>query len=252
MRYIQSLSVYLLILFSITFLLPSQSYAQDVSDFTHMNATDFQKITLPPLSLLFENAKKSPRYEMYNVQAQIQNSLLTQTKKNILGFFSLRGSYQYGRFANDGYYSDVLTPAVSTYSSTSQNLYAVGAAVSIPLDKLFDLGPSVRRQKLAVRSAELERDMHFEEIQRDIIDCYSRIILDTNTLKLNNEAVIQATAQYEIAERNFVNGKITPLDLSNSKSAQSVTKEKYEDTRADLIKNLMLLEVISHTSLTKK
>jgi outer membrane protein TolC len=230
----------------------SKGYAQEVNDYSQMAPQDLQKFSLPPLSLLFENAKNSPSYEFQNVAIQIQQSLLNKQKKDFLSFFSLRGSYQYGKFSNDGYYSDVYTPAVSTFSSQSQNLYSLGAGINIPLDKLFDIGPSIKRQRLSIRSAELEREMKYEEIKKEIIILYADISLQMNTLKINSEALTLADAQYEIAEKNFANGKTSPGDLSIDKNRQSDTKKDYETCKSELIKNLMMLELISHTSFLKK
>jgi outer membrane protein TolC len=226
--------------------------AQQVSDYSGLKALDFENITLPPLSTLFENAKNSPIYEFNDVQVMVQKSLLDKQKKDFLSFFSLRGSYQYGKFSNDGFYSDVYTPAIDSYSSHSQHLYTVGAGISIPLDKIFDLSASTKRQKLAVRSAELEREMKFEELKKEIIELYSNVLLQINTLKLNDESLTLASTTYSLAEKDFVNGKITPDELSTYKTKEGFEKRAYETSKFELIKNLMTLELISHTQFLKK
>lgn len=226
--------------------------AQEISDYTQLSEQEFENFTLPCLSVLFENAKNSPTYQMRDVNAQMQQSLLKKQKKDFFSFFSLRGSYQYGRFTNDNYYSDVYTPAITSFSNQSQNLYSIGAGITIPLDKLFDMGASVRRQKLAIRSAELERDMHYDELKLQIIDCYTKIGLELNNLKINNENLVQATAAYSTAEKNFVIGRITPGQLAEEKQKQSMAKMTYETGKNELLKNLLTLELISHTSFIKK
>ena len=44
--------------------------AQEVSDYSQLSEEDYTKIVLPPLSVLFENAKNSPIYEMADVKAR--------------------------------------------------------------------------------------------------------------------------------------------------------------------------------------
>lgn len=147
--------------------------AQEVTDYSQLSEDDYSKIDLPPLSVLFENAKNSPIYEMADVKATIERKLLKKEKWAFLGFFSLRGSYQYGMFGNESTYTDVALAPYLTYSTQAQNGYTIGAGVSIPLDDLFDLKGRVSRQRLTLRSAELEREVKYDEIKKNIIEMYA-------------------------------------------------------------------------------
>ena len=129
--------------------------------------------------------------------------------------------------------------------------YTVGGAISIPLDGLFDLGARVRRQKLNIRTAELEKKMKFEEVQQSIIQLYVSANAQLNILKLRAEAVILSTAQYEISEKDFANGTIDSGVLSNEKEKQSQAIESFENSKAELNKSLMTLEIIAHTKIIK-
>ena len=62
-------------------------------------------------------------------------------------------------FGNESTYTDVAVAPYLTYSTQAQNGYTVGAGLSIPLNDLFDLKGRVSRQRLTLRSAELEREM---------------------------------------------------------------------------------------------
>ena len=137
--------------------------AQEVSDYSKLQPSDYSSITLPPLDLLFENAKSAPTYELASVKEQIERKLLAKEKRAFLGFFSLRGSYQYGMFGNESTYTDVAIAPYLTYATQAQNGYTVGAGVNIPLDGLFDLTARVKRQKLNVRTAQLEREVKLKK-----------------------------------------------------------------------------------------
>lgn len=118
--------------------------AQETSDFSKLNPEDYTNISLPPLDLLFENAKGGPIYELASVKEQIERKLLAKERRAVLSFFNIRGSYQWGKFGNDYTFTDVSTPILYNYSTSKQQTYTVGAAVNIPLDELFDLAPRVR------------------------------------------------------------------------------------------------------------
>ena len=111
--------------------------AQEVSDYSQLSEEDYSKIVLPPLSVLFENAKNSPIYEMADVKARIERKLLQKEKWSFLGFFSLRGSYQYGMFGNESTYTDVAVAPYLTYSTQAQNGYTVGADVLILIERFI-------------------------------------------------------------------------------------------------------------------
>lgn len=223
--------------------------AQEVSDYSKLQPNDYSSITLPPLDLLFENAKSAPTYELATVKEQIERKLLAKEKRAFLGFFSLRGSYQYGMFGNESTFTDVAIAPYLTYSTQAQKGYTVGAGVNIPLDGLFDLTARVKRQKLNVRTAQLERDVKFEEMKKEIIEMYATATAQLSILKLSAEALILSNVQYNIAEKNFSNGTIDSGELSAEKSRQSVAKEKFEKSKFELTKSLMILEVITRTSI---
>lgn len=86
-------------------------------------------------------------------------------------FLQFTGSYQYGMFGNESTFTDVAVAPYLTYSTQAQNGYTVGAGLSIPLNDLFDLKGRVSRQKLTLRSAELEREMKYDEIKKVLLKC---------------------------------------------------------------------------------
>lgn len=226
--------------------------AQEVSDYSSLSAEEYTNITLPPLSLLFENAKSTPNYQLSQVKEQIERKLLAKEKRSFLSFFSIRGSYQYGMFGNESTYTDVSIPPYLTYSTQAQNGYTIGGAVMIPLDQLFDLGGKVKRQKFNTKVAELEKEVKFEEIKKEIISLYASANSQFNILKLRVESLVLAKVQYEIAEKDFANGNIQSSELSSEKEKYSLALERFENTKFQFTRDLMILEVISNTSILRK
>lgn len=247
MKELKCLSLGLLFLFSSI----GSTDAQEVSNYANLKLEEYTSITLPPLSLLFENAKGAPTYELAQVKEQIERKMLAKEKRAFLGFFSLRGSYQYGMFGNESTYTDVAIAPYLTYSTQAQNGYTLGAGINIPLDGLFDLSARIKRQKLNIRTAELEKEVKFEEMKKEIIQMYATATAQLNILKLNAEALILANVQYGIVEKDFTNGIIDSGALAVEKSRQSVAQEKFENSKFELTKSLMILEVITRTPILK-
>lgn len=245
MKYYHKLSLLILIAFGSVQIVR----AQEVSDFSNLTLEEYTQISLPPIDLLFENAKSAPTYEMAKVEEEIERKLLTKEKRAFLSFFSVRGSYQYGMYGNDLSYTDVKTPVVYQYTTTAQNSYSIGAGVNIPLDALFDLRSRIKRQKLSLKAAILNREIKYEEQKREIIQMYSMALSQLNVLKLRAEAFVLANVQYEIAEKDFSFGSINSSNLSTEKSRQSIAREALENSKFELTKSLMILEVITRTSI---
>ena len=231
---------------------PSLVKAQEANDNSKTQIEDYTEITLPPLDLLFENVKGAPTYELAQVKEQIERKLLAKEKRAFLGFFSLRGSYQYGMFGNEATYTDVAIAPYLTYSTSAQNGYTVGAGVNIPLDQLFDLGARVKRQRLSLKSATLEKEIRYEQIKKEIIELYATATSQLSILKLRAEALILANVQYNIAEKDFTNGTIESTTLSIEKGRQSQALESFEKSKYELTKSLMILEVITRTPILRK
>ena len=216
--------------------------AQEIGDYSQLNDEDYSKIDLPPLSVLFENAKNNPIYELADAKTAIERKLLQKEKWAFLGFFSLRGSYQYGMFGNESTYTDVAIAPYLTYSTQAQNGYTLGAGVSIPLNDLFDLKGRVSRQRLTLKSAQLEQEIKYDEIKKNIIEMYAMATSQIRVLQMKSESLILANVQYEISEKNFANGTIESADLSTDKERQSQAREAYEKSKYELTKSLMILD----------
>lgn len=147
--------------------------------------------------------------------------------------------------------SYVLT-AYLTYSTQAQNGYTLGAGVSIPLNDLFDLKGRVSRQRLTLKSAQLEQEIKYDEIKKNIIEMYAMATSQIRVLQMKSESLILANVQYEISEKNFANGTIESTDLATDKERQSQAREAYEKSKFELTKSLMILEIISRTPIIRK
>ena len=234
------------------FLLPLNTTAQSLEDVTQLSYKDFTNLSLPPLDSLFDTDRNSHTYQLVVVKAQIERKLLGKERRAFLSFFSLRGSYQYGMFGNEATYTDITIAPYLSYSTHAQNGYTIGAGLNIPLDGLFDLKSRISRQKLSYKAAELEKEEKFIEMRKEIVELYSLIMSQINVLKLRAETLELATLQYNIAEKDFINGNITSSSLSSEKQRQSVALESFEKCKYEITRCLMILEVITCTSFLSK
>lgn len=223
--------------------------AQDIDELT---AKDYLSFTLPPLSLLFENAKASPIIEYYEKKRQADESLVSTERKKWLNYMKVVGGYQYGVIGNNTTFSDTNTPIFYQYSGNKQNWYNVGVSVSIPLDDLFDRKNRIKRQKIEIEANEFEKEKWYDEQKLRIIDLYTMASKNLALLKIKSEALTLSEAQFKLGEADFINGKITVQELNRQKSMYTVAATEYEETKAQLNSALLQLEILAKTKIISK
>lgn len=224
--------------------------AQD--SFSLLNSIDYNKLVIPSLDVLFDNARKSPAVEFYEVKMQEEASLLKTEKRSWLKYFRFGGIWQYGRVGINSSFSDEYTPLFYQYTGSTQNLYNVSASISIPLDDLFDRGNRIKRQKLKTKQTQVEIEKWHDEQKIRIIEVYTQVMKELSVLKLKSETLSFANAQFEVTANDFKNGNVKIGELNTVKKIQTDALDSYEETRAQLNRNLLQLEVLSKTKIINK
>ncbi|SHF40820.1 Outer membrane efflux protein [Bacteroides luti] len=237
-----------LLVFSIFFLVPIQ--AQE--SIANMVPEDYVNFKLPPLDSLFENAKKNPLIQIHDTKKEEELGLLSKEKKSWLKYFSVGTSYHYGIQAYTSGYSDSATPLYYQYNNNASSYYNVGGSISIPLDDLFDRKRRIKNQKLLIKESEYMKEQKFDELKQQIIDLYTTVLSNLSILKLKSEYMAFAKAQYQVAENEFINGKVDASSLSGRKRIQIEAASEYESIRAILNNSLLKLEMLSRTSIINK
>lgn len=246
----------ILFLITFTFMLSSVSLkAQEQmedKDITTMTSNDYINLKLPPLSVLYENAQSTPSIEFLAKQKQLQEKLLSKEKRGWLQFFSARAGYAYGKTDNYGSLSDPETPIFYQYTGVAQHYYNAGANINIPFENLFDLRGKIKRQRIAVEAAELQKQEAFNQLKIQISQLYVEILSSISTLKIASEALALVQGEYQLAENSFRNGTVEAYTLSEIKKRQVEANAKYEETRTKLNISLFQLEILTNTPIISK
>jgi outer membrane protein TolC len=217
-----------------------------------LSPDDYLNLQLPPLEVLFENAKNSAAVDYYNVKMEEEASALKTEKRSWLKYFRFSSTYQWGLMGINTSFSDIDTPLFYQYSGARQNWYNIGASISIPFDDFFDRGNRITRQKLKTEATRVEMEKWHDEQKLRIIEMYTKAVKELAVLKLKTESLTFANAQYMEGEQDFLNGHLTAVELSVIKSRQMSALETYEDTKAELNKALLQLEVLSKTRILNR
>ena len=149
-------------------------------DSSDNNTINFSTFHLPPLAVLYENAKQNPQILSLNKAQEIAQAEVAKQKRHIFSYVYGHASYSYGK--TDMWGNNNSTQSYTTiyqYQGNEQSYWNVGVNVSVPLEDILDLAGSVKRKKLEVDQARLAKDIAFDELKRNIASLYIKI---TNTL----------------------------------------------------------------------
>lgn len=242
-------------------LLAQPMYAQDersedqepdpYSEVIDLNV-DFATFKLPPLSVLYANAMSNPSIKIKEKEKRLQQLLLRKEKRQWLSFFNARAGYTRGVTDNYGTMSDPLTPIYTQYTGVEQTYWNVGGNVNINLETLFDLGGSVKRQRIKVETAELEKQVEYDALKQKIATLYVNILSNIESLKKSSEHLALYRGVSASLEQEFRNRRADLNSLASTKREEFEANRAYEQLRSNINEGLLILEIITHTPILTK
>jgi outer membrane protein TolC len=242
-------------------LLAQPMYAQDersedqepdpYSEVIDLNV-DFATFKLPPLSVLYANAMSNPSIKIKEKEKRLQQLLLRKEKRQWLSFFNARAGYTRGVTDNYGTMTDPLTPIYTQYTGVEQTYWNVGGNVNISLETLFDLGGSVKRQRIKVETAELEKQVSYDQLKQRIASLYVNILSNIESLKKSSEHLALYRGVSATLEQEYRNRRVDLNSLASSKREEFEANHSYEQLRSNINENLLILEIITHTPILTK
>ena len=227
---------------------------EEYNDLARMSAETYMNLHLPPLYELLENARaQSPQVNQFASKKEQEEREIKTLRRSWLKNIKLNAQYSYGSTdVNSLMYYDKNLPVVQNVTGTTQAWWTVGAGISLPLDEIFNRRNRIKQQRKRLESIEYEMNSWYDEICLKIIEAYTSAVENLSLLETSARSMVAAKAQYGAAEADFVNGKIDAQTLSRQKSIESSTIREYEQTRSQLNKALLQLEVLSKTPIISK
>lgn len=209
----------------------------------------FSEFKLPPLSVLFENAKQNPNILQLAKQQEIAQADVVKQKKHIFSYISGHASASYGL-------SDIWSGSQGTgYGtgmvwqphSSEQSYWNVGVNVSVPLEDILDLGHSVKRKRLLVENAQIQKDAAYDQLKLQIVTLYIRITNNLTALKTagENAAAYQGASSLNEVEFHHGNMEIEDYAFTGQRGQGSVNT--YQALLTQITTDIVTLEILTHT-----
>jgi hypothetical protein len=210
---------------------------------------NFSEFKLPPLAVLFENAKANPTILQLAKQQEIAQAEVAKQKKHIFSYISGSASASYGL-------SDIWSGSQGTgYGSgmvwqphsSEQSYWNVGVSVSLPLEDILDLGPSVKRKRLEVENAQIQKDMAYDQLKLQIVTLYIKITNNLVALKTAGESAAAYQGASSLNEVEFHHGNMEIESYANTGEHSMGVVSAYQSLLTQITTDIVTLEILTHT-----
>lgn len=208
---------------------------------------NFSEFHLPPLAILFENAKANPQLMSLEKAREIAVAEVAKQKRTIFSYITGRASYSYGKSDVWGNNSTTASPMIYQFQGSEQSYWNVGANLAIPLDAILDYGPSVRRKKLEVDQAVIQKDILYDQLKTQIATLYVKITNDLVALKTQGEASAAYQGAGALNREDFENGNMNIEDFAWTKMHEVGVVTQYQELQTSITTNILTLEILTHT-----
>ena len=209
---------------------------------------NFSEFHLPPLAVLFENAKSTPQVMSLQKAQEIAEAEVAKQKRHIFSYVTGHASYSYGVTDMWGQSSSSLySLQLMQFTGNEQSYWNVGVNLAVPLEDILDLGASVKRKKLEVDQAIYKKDYEYDQLKLQIATLYTKITTGLVQLKTasENAAIYQGAGALNLED--FHNGNMTIEDFAWTKTREDAAVNSYQSKQAEIISDILTLEIITHT-----
>lgn len=216
-------------------------------DSSEQSKINFSNFHLPPLAVLFENAKQNPRILTLEKAQELAKAEVAKQKRHIFSYITGHASYSYGKTDMWGQGSSTYTTVLQQYQGSEQSYWNVGVNLAVPLEDILDLAGSVKRKRLEVDQAMYKKDIEFENLKKEIATLFIKITNDLVTLKTSSEgaAIYQGAGALNLED--FHQGNMSIEDFAWTKMHELSVVQSYQDKQTEITTDIITLEILSHT-----
>lgn len=208
---------------------------------------NFSEFHLPPLAVLFENAKSTPRIMTLEKARQMAIAEVAKQKRHIYSYVTGHASYSYGKTDMWGNNTSSYGPMVYQFQGSVQSYWNFGVNLAVPVEDILDLTAAVKRKKIEVEQAALAKDLAYDELKLQIATLFIRITNNLVTLKTLGEAASANQGAGALNREEFENGNMSIEAYAAVKIGESGQVSAYQAMQTTITTDIITLEILSHT-----
>lgn len=208
---------------------------------------NFSEFHLPPLAVLFENAKANPQILSLETARRLAEAEVAKQKRHIFSYITGHASYSYGKTDMWGNNSSTFNTMIYQFQGTEQSYWNVGVNLAVPLEDILDLGASVKRKRLEVEQASIQKDIYFDQLKTEISRLYVQITNNLIALKTSGEAAAAYQGAGALNREQFEDGNMNIEDFAWTKLHEISVVNGYQALQTQITTDILTLEILTHT-----
>lgn len=208
---------------------------------------NFSEFHLPPLAVLFENAKATPQIMSLEKAREIAQAEVAKQKRHIFSYLTAHASYSYGKGDMWGNNSSTYNTIIYQYQGSETSYWNVGVNLALPLEDILDLTAAVKRQKLKVDQAVINKDIAYDQLKLQIATLFVKITNNLVTLKTLGEASAAYQGAGALNREDFENGNMNIEEFAHTKMYESGQVQGYQTLQTEITTDILTLEILTHT-----
>ena len=208
---------------------------------------NFSEFHLPPLAVLFENAKSTPQIITLEKARQLAQAEVAKQKRHIYSYVRGHASYSYGKTDMWGNNSTTTSPMIYQFQGSEQSYWNFGVNLNIPIEDILDWSPSIKRKKLEVDQAALAKDIAYDQLKLQIASLYVKITNNLVSLKTLGEAAAAYQGAGALNREDFESGNMSIESYAYTKLHESGQVQGYQALQTEITTDILTLEIITHT-----
>ena len=216
-------------------------------DSSQEKTINFSEFHLPPLAVLFENAKSTPQILSLAKAQEIAQAEVAKQKRHIFSYVTGHASFSYGVSDMWGNSSSTYNMRIMQFQGSEQKYWNVGVNLAVPLEDILDLRASVRRKKLEVDQAQIQKDIAYDQLKLQIASLYVSITNDLVALKTSSEAAAIYQGAGALNLEDFHNGNMNIEDFAYTKLHEIDVVNRYQALQTKITTDILTLEILTHT-----
>ena len=216
-------------------------------DSSENSTINFSTFHLPPLGVLYENAKQNPKILSLAKAQEIAQAEVAKQKRHIFSYVYGHASYSYGKTDMWGQGSTSYNLVLQQYQGSEQSYWNVGVNLNIPLEDILDLSAAVKRKKLAVDQARIQKDIAFDDLKKQIATLYINITNNLVALKTSSEASAILQGAGALTQEDFHQGNLSIEGFAETKMREIGVVQGYQSLQTQITTDIITLELLTHT-----
>ena len=216
-------------------------------DASEESTINFSNFHLPPLAVLFENAKQNPRVLSLEKARELAQAEVAKQKRHIFSYITGHASYSYGKTDMWGQSSSSYNLVLQQFQGTEQNYWNVGVNLAIPVEDILDLTAAVKRKRLEAEIAIYRTDEEYDNLKKEIATLFIKITNQLVTLKTAGEAAAAYQGAGALNQEDFHQGNMSIEDYAWTKMHEYSQVSSYQNMQTAITTDIITLEILSHT-----